>query len=156
MKYISELIGSPAQLMANISAGVVAAMSYAFGELNNAFYFFVVLLICDYVTGLIAAIVEGTGLSSKIGHKGILKKFTMVIVVAISHQIDVLFNTDIIMTGSLYFFISNELISFAENIGRAGVPLPPVIKKAITVLKEKGGVESDIDQKQESNKKNKK
>lgn len=105
MKYISsELIGPPAQLMANISAGVVAAMTYAFGELNDALVFFGILLLCDYITGLIAAIVEGKGLSSAIGYKGILKKFSMVLVVAIAHRIDVLFHTDIILAGSLYFF----------------------------------------------------
>ncbi|MMZ70056.1 Holin family protein [compost metagenome] len=42
---------------------------------------------------------------------------------------------------AIFFFLANELISFLENAGRTGAPVPPFLKKAIAVLKGKGGDE---------------
>jgi len=102
--------------------------------LLNLFFFVIVL---DYISGLSAAIISGQGLSSAIGYKGLIKKFLIVCVIALSHQIDKVMGTDLIMYGSLYFFIANELISIIENYGRMGLPLPQRLKGVIKVLKEK-------------------
>nr|WP_280521188.1 phage holin family protein [Paenibacillus mangrovi] len=39
--------------------------------------------------------------------------------------------------GATYFYISNELISLAENYGRLGLQMPEQFKRAISVLKDK-------------------
>jgi phage-related holin len=41
------------------------------------------------------------------------------------------------MTGTILFFIANELVSIVENYGRIGLPLPPQIKNIIKILREK-------------------
>ncbi|WP_337588392.1 phage holin family protein [Paenibacillus gorillae] len=63
----------------------------------------------------------------------------MLLVVLLAHRIDVLLETDnMTMMATVYFYIANELISFTENLGRAGVPLPEKLKYIIEVLKGKG------------------
>ena len=125
------------QILNGIVAFLGGALTFLFGgwsALLNLFFFVIVL---DYISGLSAAIISGQGLSSAIGYKGLIKKFLIVCVIALSHQIDKVMGTDLIMYGSLYFFIANELISIIENYGRMGLPLPQRLKGVIKVLKEK-------------------
>jgi toxin secretion/phage lysis holin len=61
----------------------------------------------------------------------------MILVVALGYQLDQFTGQTIIMTGAIYFFIANELVSITENYGRIGLPLPPQIKNIIKVLRNK-------------------
>jgi toxin secretion/phage lysis holin len=90
----------------------------------------------DYITGLIASATEGK-LSSKTGAKGIYKKVMTFAFVAVGHLVDVYLGggNDMFRDGVIAFFIANEVTSIVENAGRMGMPIPPVIKQAIEVLK---------------------
>jgi toxin secretion/phage lysis holin len=126
------------QSILNGAASVFGVLlSYFFGGWTPllGLFFFVIML--DYLSGLGAAVISGQGLSSSIGFKGLIKKFAVVAVVTLSHQLDLVLGTTLIMYGALYFFICNELISIVENYGRMGLPLPPTIKQAIHILKNK-------------------
>ena len=101
-----------------------------------------VLMAADYLTGIFASILDGRGLSSAVGFRGLLKKVAVLVILAVTHQVDVLLNTNVAMLGALYFYCGLELISITENAGRMGVPMPAVVKNAITVLKERVGDES--------------
>lgn len=57
--------------------------------------------------------------------------------VLIGYQVDFVMNTHVVMTGCIYFWYANEIISLTENYGRLGLPMPEVIKKKIAVLKGK-------------------
>lgn len=115
-----------------------AIFSYLFGGWTPLLGLFFFVIVLDYLSGLGAAVVSGQGLSSAIGFKGLVKKFALVAIVALSNQLDKVMGTDVIMYGSIYFFIANELISIVENYGRMKLPLPPYIKSIIRVLKSKG------------------
>jgi toxin secretion/phage lysis holin len=119
-----------------ITGGMIAFMMGEWSQLLTLFLFIVVL---DYVSGLGASIVEGKGLSSAVGYKGLIKKFAVILIIALAHQIDKALGMEMIMSGAIYFFLANELISVIENYGRMGLPLPPQIKKVIQILKEKSG-----------------
>lgn len=43
---------------------------------------------------------------------------------------------------TIFFFLANDLLSFLENAGRMGAPIPPVLRKAVEVLKGKGADQS--------------
>ena len=126
----------------HILNGVVAVsgatFSYLFGGWTSVLELFFFIIILDYVSGLGAAIISGQGLSSAVGFKGLIKKFALVAIVALSHKLDVALGTQVIMYGSIYFFIANELISILENYGRMNLPLPNHLKKIIHTLKSKG------------------
>jgi len=124
-------------LLNSCVAVIGAIVSFMFGGWSALLSLFFFVLILDYVSGLGAAIISGQGLSSAIGYRGLVKKFFMVLIIALSHQIDRVMGTDMIMYGSLYFFIANELISIVENYGRMGLPLPQRLKGIIKVLKER-------------------
>lgn len=127
------------QHILNGSVAVIGAIvSFMFGGWTALLSLFFFVIVLDYISGLGAAIISGQGLSSAIGYRGLIKKFFMVLIIALSHQLDKVMGTDVIMYGSLYFFIANELISIVENYGRMGLPLPPQIKNIIKSLKEKG------------------
>jgi toxin secretion/phage lysis holin len=125
------------QIAANSSFAFVGSIgAYLFGEWSQMLMLFFFVIIMDYLTGVMAAVVE-KNLSSAIGYKGLIKKFGMVLVVALAHQLDQFTGQSVIMTGAIFFFIANELVSITENYGRIGLPLPPQLKNVIKILREK-------------------
>lgn len=125
------------QVAANSGFAFIGSISaFFFGEWSELLTLFFFIIIIDYVSGVMAAIVE-KNLSSSVGYKGIFKKFGMIMIVALAYQIDSFMNSDVIMTGAIFFFIANELVSITENYGRIGLPLPPQIKNIIKILRDK-------------------
>ncbi|WP_420768798.1 phage holin family protein [Parageobacillus thermoglucosidasius] len=104
----------------------------------------IIILLCfvmtDYVTGLIASAIEGK-LSSQVGFCDIVRKILVFVLVAVSHLLDIAIGWDnhFIRDAVVFSYIINEFISIVENIGRAGVPLPSFLKKAIQLFKDETG-----------------
>lgn len=95
------------------------------------------LVVIDYVTGVMASYIVGN-LTSDAGLKGIAKKVFIFAMVAVAHIIGLLLgDTSLIKDAVIFFYIINEIISIFENAGRAGIPLPAKIKKAVKNLREK-------------------
>jgi toxin secretion/phage lysis holin len=125
------------QVAANSSfAFVGSAIGYFFGEWSQLLMLFFFVIIMDYITGVMAAIIE-RNVSSAIGFKGLIKKFAMILVIALAYQLDKFTGQNVIMTGAIFFFIANELVSITENYGRIGLPLPPQVKNVIKILRDK-------------------
>lgn len=61
----------------------------------------------------------------------------MILTVFFAHRIDLAFGIDWLMTGTLYFWIGNELISIMENYARMNMKFPEPFKKWIDGLKGK-------------------
>ncbi|WP_409251740.1 holin family protein [Bacillus sp. SCS-153A] len=96
-----------------------------------------IAMVLDYVTGLVAAGINGN-LSSKTGLKGIGKKVLIFSMVAVAHLIDtILGNQHIIRDSTIIFYLCNEILSIIENAGRAGLPLPPFLSSAVESLRNK-------------------
>lgn len=97
-----------------------------------------VIVIADYATGFFASGVEGK-LSSRVGWRGIGKKVLIFVMVAVAHKVDqVVGQSEMIRDAVVFFYLWNELLSVLENVGRAGVPVPDVLRQAVDVLKGKG------------------
>jgi toxin secretion/phage lysis holin len=96
------------------------------------------LIIADYITGVIVAVVKKQ-LSSEVGAKGIAKKILMLIVVAVANVLDV----QIIGGGAglrnitIIFYAANEVISLLENTGKLGLPYPPKLLDVLEQVKNK-------------------
>lgn len=121
-----------------ISATLGALATYAFGGWNELIGLFLMAMLVDYVTGIAASMKEQRGLNSQVGFWGIARKGLMLLVIMLAHRMDVLMNTDLMMTGAIYFYLANEFISITENYGRLGLPLPVFLKQMIQVLRSKG------------------
>ena len=95
------------------------------GGLDSLAYALVLFVAVDYITGIMAGVVEKK-ISSEVGFKGIFRKVVIFILVSIAHIIDskILGNGSAIRTAVIFFYISNEGISILENSGRIGLPIP--------------------------------
>lgn len=115
-----------------------------FGGWDTALATLLMFMVIDYVSGLIVAGVfhrsnkSDTGaLESRAGWKGLCRKCMSLLFVLIAHRLDLELNINYIRDAIILGFMTNELISIVENAGLMGIPLPPVITKAIDVLTKK-------------------
>lgn len=95
----------------------------------------IVFVILDYLSGVMAAFIEGK-LNSEIGFRGVCKKVFIFILIAIAFQLDILFGITAIRTATIGFYIATEGFSILENAGRSGLPLPNTLKNAFEQLKD--------------------
>ena len=111
---------------------------------------------CDYVSGMIAAYLEGT-LSSKKGKLGIIKKLSYLIVIVVAALLDWILVKGLDLIGQdvsiktfylaavvCVWLVLNEIISILENLTRIGIPLPAfllAIAKRLKVQTDKASEE---------------
>ena len=123
-------------------ACVGAAIASMLGGWTGAMTTLVILMLIDYVTGIIVAGVfhaspksSGGALSSAVGFKGICRKFVILLIVVVACRVDLLLETNIIRDATCIGFCANELVSITENAGLMGIPLPRKLVEAIEVLR---------------------
>ena len=104
------------------------------GGYDKLFSILLVVVVLDYLTGILKAIYTKT-LNSTIGFKGLIKKVMMFTIVALAVALDKLYNTAFLRDGVIFAFIINESISILENTGEV-IPIPPIIKQFLDKLKD--------------------
>lgn len=125
-------------LLKTIISGLIGIAGFLIGEFDGLYKALLALIIADYITGVIVAIVKKQ-LSSEVGAKGIAKKILMLIVVAVANVLDV----QIIGGGAglrnitIIFYAANEVISLLENTGKLGLPYPPKLLDVLEQVKNK-------------------
>ncbi len=117
-------------------------LGWFLGGFDGFLYALVALMVADYITGVMCAIVEKK-LSSEIGFKGIFKKVLIFILVGVGHLIDtnLIGDGSVLRTAIIFFYCSNEGVSMLENAGRLGLPIPEKLKDILVQLHNKGGKE---------------
>lgn len=117
-----------------------ALASYLFGGWSALLGVLLAFVITDYITGVMAAGIEGK-LNSSIGWKGISRKVMIFVLVGMAHLVDTaLGDSNVFRDATIFFYLANELLSIVENTGRIGLPVPDTIQKAVAILKGKGEV----------------
>ena len=122
--------------------GVIgSAICWAFGGWDAAMAALLVCIAVDYVSGSIVALVfhnsrksESGAYNSVYGLKGLCKKGLMLLFVLAAVQMDRVMGVDYVRDAVCIGFCTNEVLSITENLGLAGVPLPPGVKKALEQL----------------------
>lgn len=114
-------------------------VSFLIGDWSAGLLILASLMTFDFVTGLMKAAYFKT-LSSKVGFKGVMKKFAILIVVMVANLADTFIgNQDpIFKTMAIYFYVAIEGISLVENLKLIGLPIPSFITQFFAQLKEKG------------------
>lgn len=121
----------------NFLSVVLTTCIYLLGGFDIALKSLLIIMCVDYFTGVLSAIYNKK-LNSKIGFKGILKKFSYFCIIALSVIIDeVLGQTGVIRSLVIYFFVANDGISILENVGEMGIPLPQKLVEVLEQLKNK-------------------
>lgn len=133
----SSVIGAVGGCIASFFGGWTAGMTTL-----------MIFMAIDYISGLIVAGVfsnsqksENGALESRAGWKGLCRKGMTLLVVLIAYRLDLLIGTNYIRDAVVIGFCVNELISIFENIGLMGIKLPPILVKAIDILKDNADFE---------------
>ena len=109
-----------------------AVIGQIFGAMDGLFFALLTFIILDYITGVINAIIEKK-LNSEVGFRGILKKITIFLLVAMGNLIDVyiLKIGASVRTSIIFFYIANEGISILENVSKIGIPIPEKLQAVL-------------------------
>lgn len=124
-----------------LAVGFVAGL---FGEWTTALTILAVMMVVDYITGVIVALsgkspkTENGGLSSKVGFVGLARKGFIMLIVLVATQLDqAIGNTSMVFqTATVFYYIANEGISILENAELMGVPFPDFIRKRLEEMRE--------------------
>lgn len=123
-------------IVLGIAGGIATRV---FGGWDNALWALVVMMSLDYITGIIKAVYLKQ-VSSAIGYKGLLKKLTIILIVALANI------TEEITGGGaairemvIMFYIVNEAISVLENAAVITPNMPQKLKDIL--LQIRGGSE---------------
>ena len=116
------------------TALMCGTLSYLYGEFDGMMKILIFCIVCDYITGLASAY-KNKELSSRIGFLGIMKKVTILLIVALCHITDMeLFGESAFMKSAVCgFYIANESLSILENTAAMGVKYP---QKLLETLKQ--------------------
>ena len=129
-----------------IWGAVLTGLSYAFGTHWPLFAFFFALNVVDYIYGILKARATGTMSSAK-GARGIIKKVSYWVLIALAFGVSSVFNDVGIVLGLdlsflqligwfvLAIYIINELTSIVENMVALGVDVPAVLIKGLAAAK---------------------
>jgi len=103
-----------------------------------------ILVIADYITGVLCAIADNT-LSSEVGFRGISRKVLIFLLVGVANLLDaaVIGQGAMLRTATLFFYMSNEGISLLENAAHLGLPIPDKIKTVLEQLHNRADKKGD-------------
>ena len=126
-------------------AAAGSVIANALGGWDSALRVLVAMMVADYVTGVLVALIwhrsnktdDGT-LSSKAGFKGLCKKGVIILIVWLAVLLDDAMGANYVRTAVILFFIGNEGLSLFENVGLMGMPYPAFLKRALQALRDKG------------------
>lgn len=125
-------------LISNVFSVILTTIVYLLGGIDIAIQSLLIVIVIDYLTGIASAIYNKE-LSSKIGFKGIIKKFSYLLVVALSVVIDnLLGQSGLIRSLVIYFFVANDGLSIIENMAEMNIKLPQKLIDALEQIKKKG------------------
>jgi len=134
--------------------GFLAALTsfavYLAGLINEATVVLLFFMFLDMITGMLRAWMTKS-LNSTLGMAGLIKKFAVFVVLAMTAGIEYFFihmgqdTNGIIIMGVASFFIVNEGLSILENCAQMGLPIPPILYNALDKLnKDPGGKEQKL------------
>ncbi|MGO5066435.1 MULTISPECIES: phage holin family protein [unclassified Clostridium] len=120
-----------------IFASIGGWIGWMLGGADGFLYALIAFVVIDYLTGIMASILEQK-LSSEVGFRGIFKKVLTFVLVGVAHIIDhyLIGSGSAIRTAVIFFYISNEGISILENTAKIGLPIPERLKNVLEQLKE--------------------
>lgn len=119
-------------IITGLAGGLIASL---FGAWDKILWALMVLMVLDYVMGVIKAIYKKE-LSSSVGFKGLLKKISILVIVALANVLQELMGGNIaIREIVIMFYIANEGISILENVAAVSTKMPQALKDILLQLR---------------------
>lgn len=125
-------------IFAALVSGATTIITVALGGWDAALRILVVLMVADYLTGVLAAF-RRKQVNSEAMFWGGIRKAVVLGVIAIAILLDDLVGNTapVFRLLALYFYIAREGLSVVENLGLIGVKLPGFIKDVLEQLQQK-------------------
>lgn len=133
-----------------IMATITSFAVYLAGLIDAATVVLLFFMFLDMITGLLRAWMTKS-LNSTLGLAGLIKKFAVFVVLAMTAGIEYFFihmgqdTNGLLILGVASFFVVNEGLSILENCAQMGLPIPPVLYNALDKLnRDPGGKEQQL------------
>lgn len=124
------------------AAFVIGALISALGGFDTLLKICVTIVIIDYASGLLRALVKGEA-SSKVGFRGIAKKMAIFLVIALAVQVEDWLGPQLaIREIVISFYTMNEGLSVLENLGEI-IAIPSFLRDRIASLEKKDNDRQD-------------
>ena len=124
-------------LIKSVVSFIATTLMYLLGGWDIALQSLIIVIILDYLTGIAKSYVTKK-LNSSIGFKGIIKKLSMLCIVAIAVIVDrFIGQSGMIRTLIIYYLVANEGLSIIENLGEMNIVVPDFLKERLEQLKDK-------------------
>lgn len=131
-------------IILGVIAGVGGFLAQMLGGWDMLLQVLIVIMAVDVITGWIVAGIfhkspktETGALDSKIGFKGLFKKFSVLLLILVAAQLDKAIGGSFSRTAVILFFCGNEGLSILENLALMGIEYPAFLKNALEALKKK-------------------
>ena len=113
-----------------------SAANYLWGGWDVALKTLLLFMLLDYILGVTCGI-KNKKLSSEVAFRGIFKKITILVVLAVAVSMDGITNADGFVRGLVcFYYIGLEGISILENAAEIGVLIPEKLKDILIQLKD--------------------
>lgn len=136
--YVSLLIPAKGEAYLMLASGAIgSAVAWLLGGIDLQLKWLLLFVAVDYLTGTIAAGKTGEW-HSCVGFRGHFKKVFIFVVVMLSHGLDVIAGTDMMLrNAAIAAYAVNELGSTLENLDRLGFGgmIPGFLRRAIKEIK---------------------
>ena len=110
-------------------------LGYFLGGMDGLLIALLVLMVLDYISGIMCAIAD-KNLDSRIGFRGIFKKALILMMVGVANIVDVhiVGNGSALRGAVICFYTSNEALSLFENAAHLGLPIPDKLRDILSQL----------------------
>lgn len=120
----------------------VGGLTFFLGGWDSLLKSILCMVILDFITGILKS-VYNKKLSSDICIRGIVKKISIFVVIAVSNFVQGILDNDIPLRETIIvFYIVNEACSILENISLF-IPIPPRISEALQEVNNENNKESE-------------
>lgn len=112
------------------------ALGNILGGWDVALQVLIYFTVFDIITGILASAYLRK-LASSVGYKGLIKKVSIYVMIAIAYQLDLLLGTSLMLRmAMIFFYIAIEGISILENLSKTELPIPSFIKNLLAQMQE--------------------
>ncbi len=124
------------QIIKLVATAFGVVVGYAFGGWGMLIHLLLILVIVDWLTGWAAAWMRGE-LKSRQAFYGATRKVAIFLIVTVAHFIDAALHLSVFQDAVVFFYIANELLSMIENVGKMGLPMPDILRNAVSIFESK-------------------
>lgn len=127
------------RVLLTIGGAIGGAFSFAFGNVGPLLVWLLIFTVSDFILGTGIAIKQGQWSSHK-NYMGVMKKFLMFMIVALSHGLDEVFqpliHIQIFQSITICAYCAGEFGSLIETLERGGFGsvIPPVLRRIVRTV----------------------